>query len=132
MTTWQRQQVFVNAVQVQRYNEMLIDAAHNTGFRLLAYCFMPDHLHLLVEGSEGTDLAQLMKAFKQVSSHDYKRRVGQPLWQRSYYDHVLRRPDELQTAVEYILDNPARAGLADDPCEYPFSGGEVREMLVAT
>jgi len=119
-------------VQVQRYRKMLIDAAQNTGFCLLAYCFMPDHLHLLVEGSEGSDLAQLMKAFKQASSFEYKQRGGRPLWQRSYYDHVLRGPDELESAVEYILDNPARAGLVDDPRAYPFSGGEVRDVLVAT
>ena len=112
---------------------MLEDAALTTEFRLLAYCFMPDHLHLLVEGSEGSDLARLMKSFKQASSFDYKQRHGRPLWQRSYYDHVLRGPDELQPAVEYILGNPVRAGLVEDADTYPFSGGEIAgEMLVAT
>ena len=112
---------------------MLEDAARETGFRLLAYCFMPDHLHLLVEGSEESDLARLMKTFNQASSHDYRRRVGRPLWQRSYYDHVLRGSDELQPAIEYILENPIRAGLVDNVGAYPFSGGEaLREMLVAT
>jgi putative transposase len=112
---------------------MLEDAARNAGFRLLAYCFMPDHLHLLVEGSEGSDLAQFMKEFKQASSFDYKRRTERPLWQRSYYDHVLRGPDDLRCALDYILENAVRAGLVDKPGAYPFSGGEVlREVLVAT
>jgi len=94
---------------------------------------MPDHLHLLVQGSEGSDLAQLMKTFKQASSYDYKRRARRPLWQRSYHDHVLRGSDELQSAIEYILGNPVRAGLADSTLAYPFSGSEMlREMLVAT
>jgi len=112
---------------------MLEDAARETGFRLLAYCFMPDHLHLLVQGSEGSNLAQLVKTFKQASSYDYKRRAGRPWWQRSYHDHVLRGSDELQPTIEYILENPIRAGLVDNPGAYPFSGGEVlRDMLVAT
>ena len=133
VTTYQKQLVFTDATEVDRYRKMLEDAARETGFRLLAYCFMPDHLHLLVEGLEGSDLAQLMKGFKQSSSYDYKRRVGRPLWQRSYYDHVLRGSDELRPAIEYILENPMRAGLVDDPGAYPFSGGEVlRDMLVAT
>jgi len=133
VTTWQRQQVFTDASEVRRYHKMLEDGARNTGFSLLAYCFMPDHLHLLVQGSEGSDLAQLMKAFKQASSFDHKRRVGRPLWQRSYHDHVLRGPDEFQPAVEYVLGNPVRAGLVDSPGAYPFSGGELlRELLVAT
>ena len=112
---------------------MLKNAARNTGFSLLAYCFMPDHLHLLIQGSEGSDLAQLMKTFKQASSYDYKRRARRPLWQRSYHDHVLRGSAELQPAIEYILGNPVRAGLADSTLAYPFSGSEMlREMLVAT
>ena len=133
VTTWQRQRVFVDAAEVNRCCKMLEDAARNTGFSLLAYCFMPDHLHLLAEGSEGSDLAQLMKTFKQASSFGHKRRVGRPLWQRSYYDHALRRPHELQPAVDYVLGNPVRAGLADNPGAYPFSGGEVlRDVPVAT
>ena len=94
---------------------------------------MPDHLHLLIQGSEGSDLAQLMKTFKQASSYDYKRRARRPLWQRSYHDHVLHGSAELQPAIEYILGNPARAGLTDSTRAYPFLGGDVlRDTLVAT
>jgi putative transposase len=133
VTTWQRQRTFTEASEVCRYRNVLEDAARNTGFSLLAYCFMPDHLHLLVQSSEGSNLAQLMKTFKQATAYDYRRRVGRPLWQRSYYDHVLRGSDELQPAIEYILENPIRAGLVDNPGAYPFSGGDMlRDMLVAT
>jgi putative transposase len=133
VTTWQRQRVFSDAAQVQRTCEMLERAARTTGFTLLAYCFMPDHLHLLVEGSRDSDLAHFMKSFKQASSFEHKRRVGQPLWQRSYYDHVLRTEDEIGRAVDYILSNPVRAGLVDDAAAYPFLGGVVlRGTAVAT
>jgi putative transposase len=133
VTTYQQHPVFTHATVADRHRKMLEDAARNTGFRLLAYCFMPDHLHLLVEGPEGSDLARFMKEFKQASSFDHKRRVGRPLWQRSYYDHVLRGPQELQPAIEYILDNPVKATLVENPLSYPFLGGELlREVLVAT
>ena len=118
---------------VGRYREMLEDTGRSCSFHILAYCFMPDHLHLLVEGDESADLAQFVKTFKQTSSFDYKQRFGHVLWQRSYYDHVLRGPDELRPAVEYIMGNPVRAGLVDDPGTYPFMGGALlRDMLVAT
>lgn len=133
VSTWNRLQAFTDAAQVQRCETMLEDAARDTSFRLLAYCFMPDHLHLLVERTEGSDLAKLMKRFKQASSFDYKSRTGRVLWQRSYYDHVLRGSDELRPAIEYILGNPVQAGLAEDVYEYPFVGGElIEEMQVAT
>ncbi len=125
--------MFISAAVVREYRIMLENAARCTGFRLLAYCFMPDRLHLLVEGSEGSDLAQPMKTFKQATSFSHKHRTGRVLWQRSYYDHVLRGPHDLRPAVEYSLANPVRAGLVEDPSEYPFSGGEMLgAMLVAT
>jgi putative transposase len=133
VTTWQRQPTFTDAMEARRYRKMLGDAALSVGFSLLAYCFMPDHLHLLVQGSEGSDLSQLMKRFKQASSFDYRRRVGRALWQRGYYDHVVRGYEELLPAVEYVLGNPVRAGLVESPGAYPFSGGELAaETLVAT
>jgi len=133
VATYQQHPVFTHAAEVDRHRKVLEDAARNTGFRLLAYCFMPDHLHLLVEGSEGSDLARFMKEFKQVSSFDHKRRVGRPLWQRSYYDHMLRGPHELRPAIEYMLHNPVKARLVENPLSYPFLGGELlREVLMAT
>ena len=133
VSTWGRQEVFADAVEVQHCYATLSRAASTGGFRLLAYCFMPDHLHLLVQGSEESDLAELMKKFKQASSFEHKQRTGRPLWQRSYYDHVLRGEKELGPAVQYILGNAVRAGLAQDPGDYPFLGGELLERtLVAT
>ena len=132
-TTWRRRRVFVDGAEVRRYQVELGECARTNGFVLLAYCFMPDHLHVLVEGSEGSDLARFVKAFKQASSFDYRRRIGRPLWQRSYYDHALRGEGELGAAVEYILGNPVRAGLVEDAAAYPFLGGQLlEEMLVAT
>jgi len=94
---------------------------------------MPDHLHLLVEGSDGSDLSRFMKAFKQTTSFHHKERTGRSLWQRSYYDHVIRNEEDAQRAFAYVLENPVRAGLVEDVDDYPFLGGVlVREMLVAT
>ena len=47
------------------------------------------------------------------------------LWQRSYYDRILRPSDETLTTVRYILANPVRAGLASRIGEYPFGGAAV-------
>ncbi len=94
---------------------------------------MPDHLHLLIEGSEGSDLPRFMKSFKQQSSFEYKQRFGTPLWQRSYHDHILRTDAEIEPQIAYIMNNPVEAGLVEEAHEYPFLGGEiVRDMLVAT
>jgi len=91
-------------------------------FFLHAYCFMPDHLHLLISGDDGAPLRDFVRHFKQLSGYRYKLQHGSPLWQISYYDHVLRKDEDLMVAARYIWDNAVRAGFVQDRSEYPFSG----------
>jgi len=86
---------------------------------------MPDHLHLLVQGLSGqSDLKRCISRFKQMSGYRFKRRYGKQLWQPSYYDHVLRKGEDIATVMKYILLNPVRAGLAEDFREYPYSNSK--------
>jgi hypothetical protein len=57
---------------------------------------------------------------------------GARLWQRSYWDRILRDEDDLWPAIRYLLANPVRARLAVHPLAYPFSGSAVydRQVLV--
>ena len=94
---------------------------------------MPDHLHLLVEGlSDDADLKNCMRIFKQQSSFAWLMAHEQPLWQRGYFDRVLREEDDTVTVARYILDNPVRAGIVDTPDQYLFLGSfamDLRDLL---
>jgi putative transposase len=122
---WQRQQAFTEPAAVERCLALLEATAEECGFTVLVYCFMPDHLHLIVDGSDGSDLTAFMKRFKQGSSYRHKQLTGRPLWQRSYHDRVIRDDAELAAQCDYIGGNPIRAGLADHPSDYAFLGGAV-------
>jgi len=113
---------FTDLCVVQAVLNCLALSCARYGFSLQAYCFMPDHLHLLVSGQDESSLPAFVRHFKQLSGHRYKREHGAQLWQISYYDHVLRRDEDLLAIARYIWDNPVRAGLAQDRSEYPFSG----------
>ena len=56
------------------------------------------------------------------------------LWQRGYYERVLRDEDHTRDVIRYILQNPVRAGLAKSPDEYPFLGGvdRAKDLNIAT
>ena len=59
----------------------------------------------------------------------------QPLWQDSYYDHVVRPEENLSAIARYIIENPVRAGLARSPFDYPFVGSStwsIEELLKET
>jgi putative transposase len=95
-------------------------------FAILAYCFMPDHVHLVVSAiTEDADLRMFISKWKQLAGYAYKQKTGEFLWQPSYYDHVLRDDEETSTAVRYLLENPVRKGLVKHFEDYMFSGSDV-------
>jgi putative transposase len=103
----------------------LQDTAALYGFRLLAYCFMPDHLHMLVQGQEdSSNLVRFVQRYKQLTAHEYKQRSASKLWQDSYFDRILRSNESLVTVAEYIFYNPVSAGLVEGADLYALSGGE--------
>ena len=98
------------------------DRTARNGFDVYVYCFMPDHLHMLLAGKEESSLHKFMREFKQESSFAFKKRYYNSLWQRSYYDRVLRTDEMLDDVAWYIINNPVRKGLVDDYGSYAFSG----------
>ena len=85
-------------------------------FAIRAYCLMPDHVQLLVEGLSATsDLKRFAKMAKQRSGGVHRRRCGVKLWQEGYFDRVLRDGDDPAALARYILDNSIEAGLSNYP-----------------
>jgi len=122
LVTRDRAPLFTDQGVVDPTLHCLIRSCTRYGFSLHAYCFMPDHAHLLLSGNGDSSLSGFVHHFKQLSGYHHKREHGAPLWQISYYDHVLRGDEDLLAAARYIWDNPVRAGLVQSRTEYPFSG----------
>jgi putative transposase len=131
--TFQRQHVFLTAAVVAATLDQISHAAREHEFAILAYCFMPDHLHLLVEArSDASDLIAFAHAVKQRTAYEYRRRFeNRALWQKGYFEHVVRDDESTRTQAKYVLENPVRSGLITEPLAYPFSGSLVftREEL---
>lgn len=123
--TNQKKVYFEDTGIVEAMVKVLEESSQSFNFRVYAYCFMPDHLHLLVTGDETSSLREFMRAFKQKTSFLFKKRYGNPLWQRSYYDHILRKGEALTDVALYIFHNPVRRKLVEDYQDYPFSGSFV-------
>ena len=93
---------------------------------LYAYCFMPDHVHLLLSPEEGHDVGAFVQAYKSKTTRIYWETGNRGrLWQHGFYDRILRQEEDIKQIARYILDNPVRKGLVKDFREYPFSGSLV-------
>ena len=95
-------------------------------FAILAYCVMPDHAHLLVEGLEpDSDFKRFAKMAKQRSGGAHARLQHARLWQEGYYERVLRDDAEARELARYIINTPVRADLVESPADYPVLGSDV-------
>jgi len=133
LTSAQRKPIFRDQGMVAACLGELDLSSERRGFTVLVYCFMPDHLHLLVQGDDEADLPWFVKDFKQRTGYAYRRANAKTLWQKSYHDHVVRTEEDVEDIARYIVGNPVRASLADAPADYPYSGSFVwgRSILEA-
>lgn len=119
----ERRRAFVRQEPVDLVTSQLLQSSSRNKFEVIAYCFMPDHLHLLVQGvADDSNLLEFMRVFKQTSAYHWKAAFGGQLWQRSYFEHVLRENESPLKAARYLLANPLRAGMVSRVEDYPFLG----------
>jgi putative transposase len=103
--------------------QLLCDMAGERETLLFAWCVMPDHLHLLLQDENIVDFVRLLKGKPAPAARRLDK--GRTLWQRSFYDHVLRKDESLGDVARYIWHNPVRAGMVEHASAYPWSGSIV-------
>jgi REP-associated tyrosine transposase len=127
--TAHRRTIFESSEAVDPVLQKLLEISSSNGFSIPAYCFMPDHVHALIEGLvENADFRYFVKAFKQVTAFDYRRRNGSDLWQPGYHERIVRDDEATEAIVRYIWGNPISAGITKQLGEYPFCGSDRYEL----
>ena len=95
-------------------------------YDLLAYCIMPNHVHLIFTPLEKSDrsyhsLTEILHSLKRNSAKQANLSLGHtgPFWQDESYDHFIRDESELDRIIKYILHNPVKAGLIPEWTDWP-------------
>lgn len=120
-----REPVFHSHGDRRVYLDLLHENCELGGLKVLAYCLMPNHIHLIAVPEDEIALsvvlrrthgryAQYFNARKQRSGH---------LWQNRFYSCPLERA-HLWNALSYVERNPIRAGMAATPEEYEWSSAK--------
>ena len=90
---------------------------------------MPDHIHLLVSLGEWATPGDYVRDIKgKLSAFLRKRFNVRNIWQKGFYDHVIRKDEDLNSTAEYILNNPVRSGRVDNWRNYPWCGSDEIEF----
>jgi putative transposase len=129
-----REKVFVAQATFAEHEAILLEALSRMGCEAHIYLFMPDHLHVILEGrSDESDVRGCMTRFKQGSSFLIKKYSnGELRWQKDFHDRIIRNEHELRTKLNYVLMNPVRGGLAESWKDYPYWGSTIysKEALI--
>ncbi|MDP3716671.1 MAG: transposase [Acidobacteriota bacterium] len=134
-STYGRRASFRDPALCGKVTTQLFQSTQKHGFAVIAYCLMPDHVHVLVEAEQpDADFRKWLGLWRQLSGFWERRRTGQYLWQEGYWDYTLRDDDSVIGIAAYVVANPVRAGLVRSPEQYPYLGSSrysLTELMAA-
>lgn len=99
-------------------------------FDLHAYCIMPNHVHVVFEPSSKSEchsdllpLNKIMQSLKRHTARQANLILGREgaFWQDESYDRVIRNNEEYIWSINYVLENPVKAGLVSQWDKWPWT-----------
>lgn len=115
LVTFQRRKYFDTPNKLDLLYSKIRQVQRNQPFELLAYCLLPDHIHLLIElPEEDSNFSIRMREIKRLITLWMKRETLESvdrIWQDKYWEHTIRDERDLQTHFDYIHYNPIKHGL---------------------
>ena len=114
--------IFKTPFHMKDFISLLADAVTLYGIRLIGYCLMSNHYHLILQNSSGR-LSEFMKYLNAVWARKYRISEGGKgyLFQGRFKSTLIEENNYLKAALCYVLLNPVRAGLVQDPWKYKYS-----------
>ncbi len=96
---------------------------HEIAYKLLDWCVMPNHVHVMFRILNETPVHQVLNGWKGASSRKINQLLGSSgkLWQRESYDRFVRDEDHYYACRRYIRENPIKAKLCEKPEDWKFS-----------
>ena len=134
-----RQTVFEDNEDIEKFKDLLVTYKKRSGYELLGYCFMGNHIHLLIHEAVNPSVLQvknrdveigpgetLETVFKRIGvayvfyfNQKYKR--SGHLFQDRFRSEPIETDSYLLMALRYIHRNPVKAGICKEPGEYKYS-----------
>jgi len=103
-------------------------------YRLLEWCVMPNHVHVLIHCCFGTSLGEIVRSWKTFTARKINEEhagTHGPFWALDYHDRYIRDLDHLANARAYLRNNPVQAGLCATPEDWPWSSAGMNKDRVA-
>lgn len=122
--TYRRRQLLARLNVHAAFIDFANKAHADFGIAVGRYVILPDHLHLFVTLADGCKkLGNWIGTLKRVLARQVGSTDSQdPIWQRGFFDYILRSTESYSEKWNYVQDNPVRAGLVANAADWPYSG----------
>jgi len=97
-------------------------------YRILSWCLMPNHVHVVFEPLDQHRLGAIVHSWKSFTAKQANVllvRSG-PFWHRDYFDRFIRDEGHLERTIAYVENNPVKAGLVSLPADWEWSSARYR------
>jgi|SRR5947209_8040248 len=122
-----RHPVLANDHAVKILRDQFMQAPRRYGWRVGRYVIMPDHIHFFCAPGgerEPSTLSVFVGGVKMWSARSIlaASKRSPPLWQREFFDHLLRSTESYASKWAYVRENPVRALLVEEAEQWPYAG----------
>ena len=116
------EEIFAGSNRKNMFLDLMVESARKLKIRILAYCIMNNHYHLILENSSG----RMSDFFLQLNGQygmNYRKMTGEQgyVFQGRYKSTLIQADAYLLKAIRYVLLNPVRAGLVEKFDNYLWS-----------
>jgi putative transposase len=96
--------------------------------RLHAWTIMPNHVHVLFSVLPGASLGDTVGSWKRYTARHANQQLGRngSFWQTEYWDRFIRNEAHFNATIDYIDQNPVKAGLVSDPSLWPYCSARLK------
>ena len=120
-----RELVFAEKGNIKILRETVRRVKEKYPFGMRAFVFLPDHFHLLIQVFPHSSISQIMHSVKRNVTLNLKKvysiSKSTRLWQRGFWDHVMRDERDYVNHFHYIHYNPVKHGYVSKPENWPHS-----------
>jgi putative DNA methylase len=97
-------------------------------YQLHAWAIMPNHVHVLLTPKPDESLPGILHSLKSFTANRANKLIGSSgaFWQREYFDRLVKDETQYYATIEYIENNPVKAGLCSHSIDWKFSSARAR------
>ena len=125
LVTEDRVPVFMDKNAMEVLMAAIKETRKRNPFELVAYCILPDHVHLIMELPADDNLfSQKVRSIKRLTTIRLRKITGIPnltIWQNRFWEHTVRNQVDLKYCFDYVHYNPVKHGYVDECGKWAWS-----------